>query len=149
MVSTADFGSASYRSNRYTPTMKTKKQFFVLNWDFNSDRIYEYDVLPYLRNCIEERKEKAKRAEKSKRMQKMKDEYPEDFEKYYAFPADFERFRRFVDAAARYQFWGRCEYEMICHGWPAGKNDYKIDIYEQIKMNLSIIAEILWEEIKK
>lgn len=126
---------------------KEQKKFYVLNWDFNSDRIEKYDVLPYLRAQVKERKEKAKRAEKSKRAQKLKESNPEEYEKYYAFPKDFETFKKFIAGEARYQFWGRCEYEMICHGWPVKRNDQKIDVYEQIEMNLETIAEILWIEI--
>jgi hypothetical protein len=35
---------------------------------------------------------------------------------------------------------------MICHGWPGQKNSYKLDVHEQIMMNIDIIAEILWNE---
>ena len=35
---------------------------------------------------------------------------------------------------------------MIVHGWPVHKNDYKLDVHEQIEMNIDIIAEILFNE---
>ena len=28
-----------------------KKSFYVLNWDFNSDNLVHYDILPYFREC--------------------------------------------------------------------------------------------------
>ena len=28
-----------------------KKSFYVLNWDFNSDNLVQYDILPYFREC--------------------------------------------------------------------------------------------------
>ena len=55
-------------------------------------------------------------------------------------------FKNFVKIKSQYQFWGRCEYEMICHGWPVRKNTYKLDVHEQIMMNLDIIAKILYDE---
>ena len=36
---------------------------------------------------------------------------------------------------------------MIVHGWPAQKNEHKLDIHEQIMMNLDLITEILFEEL--
>lgn len=127
---------------------KELKKFHTLNWDFNHDTIEHYDVLPYLRLCIKARKDTDKKAKKSKRMQKMKEENPADYEMYWAFPETYEKFVKFIDREAMHQFWGRCEYEMICQGWPVPQNDYKLDVYEQIKMNLDVICKILWEEIK-
>lgn len=106
---------------------KNEKKFNVLLWDFNSDQLVHYDVLPYFRRCLEEN---------SKRKNyKKKVDTPEDLKK-------------FVESESHYRYWSRCEYEMICHGWPAGKNDYKIDVHEQVEMNIDTIVDILWEEIK-
>lgn len=97
------------------------KKFNVLRWDFNTDSLIHYDVLPYFRMCIEETKVK---------------------------PKLLEDFKKLIEKESRYNFWSRCEYEMICHGWPVRKNDHKLDIHEQIMMNIDIIAEILFEEYK-
>lgn len=110
--------------------MDEKRKFYVLTWDFNSDKIEHYDVLPYLRNRLEERIEK----------------HREDKDKYLKVPKSFNEFKRFVEDESLYQFWSRCEYEMIVHGWPVRKNDYKIDVHEQIKMNLDVISGILFDE---
>lgn len=107
-----------------------KKSFYVLTWDFNKDMIERYDVLPYLRNRLEDRIEKAK----------------EDDDYSLKPPTTFEEFKQFVGNESMYQFWSRCEYEMIIHGWPVHKKDYKIDVHEQIMMNLDIIAELLYKE---
>ena len=37
---------------------------------------------------------------------------------------------------------------MITHGWPVRKNNYKIDVHEQVMMNIDTIADILWKEIE-
>lgn len=110
--------------------MDEKRKFYVLTWDFNRDKIEHYDVLPYLRTRLEERIEKNKKDE---------DEYFKD-------PKSFDEFKKFVEDESLYQFWSRCEYEMIVHGWPVRKNDYKIDVHEQIMMNLDVISGILFDE---
>ena len=122
--------------------MKQKAQFYVLNWDFNRDEIEHYDVLPYFRNEFMERKKKSK----SKRIQRIMEETP-DMKKYYGVPATWEELKDFIKDESQYQFWSRCEYEMIVHGWPVRKNDYKIDIHEQVMMNIDTITDILYKEL--
>lgn len=104
-----------------------KKVFNVLLWDFNQDKLIHYDVLPYLRDCYQD-------------TIKHKDD------SYFKTPKTFEEFKHFIERNSRYQFWTRCQYEMICHGWPVQKKDHKLDVHEQIMMNIDIIAEILFEE---
>ena len=122
--------------------MKNKAQFNVLMWDFNRDEIEHYDVLPYFRNAFKERKTKSK----GKRIQKIMAENP-DMKKYYGVPATWEELKDFIKDESQYQFWSRCEYEMIVHGWPVRKNDYKIDVHEQIMMNIDTITDILYKEL--
>ena len=110
--------------------MDEKRKFYVLTWDFNKDNIEHYDVLPYFRNMLEERIEKNKN----------------DEDDYFKVPKSFNDFKKFVENESLYQFWSRCEYEMIVHGWPVRKNDYKIDVHEQIMMNLDVISGILFDE---
>ena len=132
---------------------KELKKFFVITWDFNTDSINKkYDVLPYLRSCIKERKEQWKKNQKSKRFQKNVESGlidKETVEKYYKFPETYSEFKKFIQSEAQHQYWSRCEYEMICHGWPVRRNDYKLDIHEQIMMNIDIITEILYKEYTK
>jgi len=110
--------------------MDEKTKFYVLTWDFNKDKIEHYDVLPYLRDRLEERIEK----------------HREDKDKYLKAPKSFNEFKRFVEDESLYQFWSRCEYEMIVHGCPLKRNDYKIDVHEQIMMNIDVISGILFDE---
>ena len=110
--------------------MDEKRKFYVLTWDFNRDKIEHYDILPYFRNRLEERIEKSKK----------------DDDEYFKVPKSFDEFKKFVEDESLYQFWSRCEYEMIVHGWPVRKNDYKIDVHEQIMMNLDVISGILFDE---
>lgn len=99
------------------------KKFNVLCWDFNTDKLTYYDVLPYLREEITERWESNKNDQLTR-----------------------EILKELIEASSRYQYCSRCEYEMIIHGWPVRKNNYKIDIHEQIMMNIDIITDILWNE---
>lgn len=123
----------------------TKKAVFnVLIWDFNRDNIQHYDVLPYLRSCYQKRIKDMK----SKRIQKYLSEYPND-RKYYMVPETKEEFKDFILDESRYMYWSRCEWEMIIQGWPVQKNAYKIDVHEQITMNLDVVADILYNEFKK
>lgn len=114
-----------------------KRKFFVLMWDFNGDNIEHYDVLPYLRNCYKDTLKQSKKKSVQKSQELME---------YYKVPNTKEEFKKFIENKSCYQFWSRCEYEMICHGWPVQKNDYKIDVHEQIMMNVDTIADILMEE---
>ena len=117
------------------------KKFNVLLWDFNSDGLEHYDVIPYFVDRYNERVKQYKKASKRK-----------DFDpnnEWYKVPETLEDFKKFIKDESRYQFWSRCQYEMICHGWPVRKNDYKLDVHEQIMMNIDIVAEILYNEINK
>ena len=105
-----------------------ENKFNVLIWDFNTDKLEYYDVLPYLRKCYKKRL---------------------DNSEYHKVPKTLSEFKQFIKEESQYQFWSRCEYEMIIHGWPVRKNDYKIDVYEQIMMNIDIITNILWDEINR
>lgn len=116
------------------------KVFNVLLWDFNSDSLTYYDVLPYFRDCYKHRKNR--KPGKGNSLTKS----PE-FNDYFNVPKTLEEFKKFVQQESLYQFWSRCQYEMICHGWPVQKKDHKLDVHEQIMMNIDTISEILYNEI--
>ncbi len=115
------------------------KSFNVLVWDFNSDSLEQYDVLPYLRRCYKDR------VDRFNKHSKEEDFNPDN--EYYKVPKTLEDFKEFIKKESMYQFWARCEYEMICHGWPMRKKEYKLDVHDQILMNIDVISDILWEEI--
>ena len=68
-----------------------KKSFYVLNWDFNSDNLVHYDILPYFRECY-------KGLSKGKR------------------PVTIDEWKEFVKRNGMYRYWSRCEYEIIITG---------------------------------
>ena len=114
------------------------EKFNVLLWNFNRDELEYYDVLPYLRDRYEERKKRSKKVGKDK-----------EVSKFWKIPETLDEFKEFIKDESMRQFWARCEYEMICHGWPVRKNDHKLDVHEQIMMNLDVIAGIMHDELGK
>jgi hypothetical protein len=86
-------------------------------------------------------------------------------------PSTFEEFKKFVKAEAQYQWWARCEYEIILSPWPytlspserakeennveAWKEHWKkhlnecqkIDVHYQVMMNLDVITNLVMESI--
>ena len=100
------------------------KSFNVINYDINRQKFISYNILPYLVNTYEEIKK----------------------DKYRKTPETFEEFKHFVEKESMYQFWSRCEYEIILKDWPCQKVEEKWDVYDQIMMNLDVIAGIVMQE---
>ena len=90
--------------------------FNVLIWNFNTQTIEEY-VIPYFVREWKEEKDKSK------------------FK-------SFDDIKEFVRSKSLYQFWSRCEYEMIVKGWPVTKREIKLDVHEQIMMNLDLVTQV-------
>lgn len=108
---------------------KVLKPFNVFVFDINSDRFKHYDVMPLF---IEEYK-KCKPKDK---------------------PKNEESLRKFIERNARYYFWSRCQWEIILVDFPCSKIHKKIDVYEQISMNLELFIDtfkynINFKETKK
>lgn len=105
------------------------KSFNVLLFDFNKDTPAIYDIMPYLCTCY-------KNLSKSKRLKL----------------STFDDYKKFIIQELKYQYWGRCEYEFLMVHWPYKNGNpleksYKIDIYEQCKMNIDIITQIFIDNI--
>lgn len=97
------------------------RTFNVIIWDVNRKKFIPYNIIPYLVKVYNEAIYK---------------------------PKTFEEFVDFVDREAMYQWWSRCEYEIILKDWPCFTTETKVDIYWQIKMNIGLIAELLIESVK-
>lgn len=96
------------------------KQFNVIVEDINSRKFIPYDVIPYLVQCYYEEKDR---------------------------PRTIKEFKVFIERHSKYQWWSRCEYEIILKSWPTGNIEKKIDVHQQVMMNIDIIAEILMNEV--
>lgn len=100
------------------------KKFNVINFDFNAKKFEEYNIIPYFVDIYKSIKKKQEK------------------------PETFEDFKKFIKDEAHYQFWGRCEYEIILLDWPVQKTEEKWDVYDQILMNIDIITDIVMNECK-
>lgn len=72
----------------------------------------------------------------------------ERYKKEKVKPITPEAFREFIDKWAKYQWWSRCEYEIILMDWPSQSKAEKWDVYKQISMNLDVITNLVMEEVK-
>ena len=104
--------------------------FYTLTWDVNRDEVENYDVMPYLVSAWEEDKA---------RKHKVWFKSPDDDRKE---PTTVEEWKKAILAASRYQFWARCEYEIIVSGWPVEKRKVKLDVFDQINANIDVITEL-------
>lgn len=95
--------------------------FYVIIEDFNSKKFIKYDIMGYLINCYNESKNK---------------------------PQTFEEFKQFVEGKSMYQYWSRCEYEIILCDWPCESFKKKIDVHWQIMMNHDLITNLLMYNVK-
>ena len=91
-------------------------EYRVITWDFSTDRVEHYDIMPYLYRRLEEKRKK-----------------------------------RQIVLKDLTQFWARCEYEVILSSWPSRENGHrhKMDVYEQIHMNLDNIAKLMYDDLQK
>lgn len=96
------------------------KSFNVIIFNYNKKDFEPYDVMPYLIDCYVKKEEK---------------------------PKTFNEFREFVKDTSMYQWWSRCEYEIILTDWPNQKVEKKWDIHKQVMMNIDLITQILIENI--
>lgn len=102
------------------------KSFNVIIYDPNLRKFVEYDIMPYLIRTYNEKKERKE-----------------------TLPKTFDEFKNFVKSESQYQFWSRCEYEIILIDWPCQKNHEKWDVYKQIMMNLDIVTKVFMENINE
>lgn len=99
------------------------KPFYTIIYDVNHKKFVRYNVMRYfLLEYIESRTTK-----------------------YIKTPQTREEFIKFIEDWGKYQFWGRCQYEIILSDWPPSGVEEKIDVWYQIEMNLSLVADILME----
>ena len=95
-------------------------QFNVIVEDINSKKFVSYDIMPYLTKCWKEAKDK---------------------------PQTFDDLKTFIKNHSRYQWWGRCEYEIVLKSWVGFSEEKKIDVHYQIMMNIGTVAKLLMEEV--
>lgn len=123
------------------------KEFNVIVYNVNSKEFVPYNIIPYL-------------VSQYKKIKKDK-------------PKTFDEFKEFVKKESMYQWWSRCEYEIILSPWPykaspserynkKGEDDVeawkehwkkhldeckKIDVHYQVMINLDVITTLVMENI--
>lgn len=105
-------------------------EYRVVIWNFSTDRVEHYDIMPYLYRRLEEKRKKRQIVLKDLTLEKLKE---------------------FIDDESKYQFWARCQYEVILSSWPPRENGrkHKMDVYEQIHMNLDNIAKLMYDDLQQ
>lgn len=99
------------------------KPFNAIIYNFNKREFEYYDIMPYLVYRYKESREK---------------------------PKTHDDFVKFVDEWCMYQFWSRCEYELVLTPWPSNPDvEKKVDVYWQIKPNIDVVADLLEQNVKK
>lgn len=130
--------------------------FNVLWLNFSTKKVEYYDVLPYFRDCWNNKC------------------YKEEIKAIKS----FDQLKDWIIGKSRYMYWARCQYEFLIAGWPFGGkrlkddvklllasefniDDYdqclkfeniiikdmtKIDIHYQIMMNIDIVVNLLNNE---
>lgn len=109
--------------------------FYTLAWDVNRNEVENYDVMPYLVSTWEEDK-----VRKHKIWFKSLDDDTKE-------PATVEEWKKAILAASRYEFWARCEYEIIISEWPTEKHRVKLDVFDQINANIDVITELFMKYV--
>ena len=94
----------------------------VLNWDFNSDKLEVYDVGYRFVNAV-------------------------DSDRLASLPKNYTELDDYLNSEAHYRFWAKCEYEMIITGWPQQKNEAKIDVCAQLRLNWDRFVKAFWDEV--
>ena len=104
--------------------MEKFKEFNVICYDINKRIFTKYDIMPYLLSKYKNLKKKDR-------------------------PKEFNECNDVIKKESQYQWWSRCEYEIITSEWPVEKCKEKWDIHKQVLMNLDIITEIFMYNISK
>lgn len=102
--------------------MKKKLEFNVICWDVNSQNFVKYDILPHLSRVYKDKKKKKRIDCKT-----------------------FDDFKKFILGESMYQWWARCEYEIILQDWPCLQTSEKWDIHRQVQMNIDVITKLFME----
>ena len=61
---------------------------------------------------------------------------------------DRKQFEENVQRSLMYYYWSKCEWEVIVSSWPEGRSEKKIDVYDQVMMNVDKFMDYLWENKK-
>lgn len=122
---------------------KPRPQFFALHKDFNGGKVKPYDVLKIIFDQI------------------LTEKGSIDKKKFVIWDSDWnkipvrtkEQLESFIDRQCHYYFWARAEWEFVIIDWPYSESidrsrPVKIDVYEQLKPNIPVITDLVWDYIE-
>lgn len=96
------------------------KTFNVIRYNFNTKEFEQYNVIPFFVGEYNDAREK---------------------------PVTNKEWKNFIKQTANWMFGGRCEYEVILKSWPNADVEKKIDIYNQVMMNIDIVVDLVKEAV--
>lgn len=100
-------------------------KFYILIDDFNRKTLEEYNIFQNVNMC----------------------QFIDEYEKEYKKDKDREKFLYELDRILKYSFWSKCEYEVEI-GDLFDTYVKKVDVYQRVKPNINIIADLIinyWE----
>ena len=68
---------------------------------------------------------------------------------------DKEELKKIIQSYCIYHYWAKCEWEFVIVDWPPKRDSIKdshpvkVDVWEQIKGNLDVVVNLVWEALKK
>ena len=120
-----------------------RPKFFALHKDFNDGKVKYYDVLNVIFNTILTDKDKIK--------SKVFILWSDDYKRIPIRTKD--QLSKFIENELRYYFWGNATWEFVAIDWPYrdtvdNSRPVKLDIYEQLKPNLPVIVDLVWNYLE-
>lgn len=92
--------------------------FNVIVYNFNTKKFEPYNIFTYLER---------------------------EFKKRTFKDMSRDELKKWILDKSQYMFWSRCEYEVILSPWPPIEGiAKKIDVFEQIEMNIDVITEMFY-----
>lgn len=70
--------------------------------------------------------------------------FREDVQKNLKIHTDKDEFAKALKSDLQYYFWSKAEYEIIISALVGGKAETKIDIYQQVMLNLDRFVDYVW-----
>ena len=63
---------------------------------------------------------------------------------------EYEKLKESIRCCLMYNFWCKCEYEIILSDFPPHDNfeDKKVDIYSQVMLNFDVFVDYIWRNKK-
>ena len=122
---------------------RKQPEFFAMVKNFNTGEVEAYDVLRVVFDSI---------LNSNGRIRKRKFYIDKATYRWEDIIKNKEMCDKFVKSTLMYHYWAKCEYEFIVIDWPyrdtiEKSRPVKIDVYEQLKPNLPVIADLVWNYI--